>query len=43
MPLTKRGKEILKIFIRRYDGEKGTRFFYAYMRKFPRKTEKWHE
>ena len=43
MPLTKKGKEILKSFIKRYNGETGTRFFYAYIKKFPRRTRGWHE
>jgi len=43
MPLTKKGKEILRKFIGRYDSEKGTRFFYAYMKKFPERTRKWHD
>ena len=43
MPLTKIGKKALGSFIKQYDGERGTRFFYVYMRKYPRKTESWHK
>lgn len=43
MPLTESGKRALRKFIEQYDGEKGTRFFYAYIKKFPRRTREWHE
>ena len=43
MPLTETGRKALKSFIEQYDGERGTRFFYAYMRKYPKKTRSWHE
>ena len=43
MPLTESGKRALRKFIKRYDGEEGTRFFYAYMKKFPERTTEWHD
>lgn len=42
MPLTKRGKQILKEWQKRYKS-KGKSFFYAYMRKFPEETETWEK
>ena len=43
MPLTESGRRALRKFIEQYDGKEGTRFFYAYMKKFPRRTRGWHD
>jgi len=42
MPLTKSGRKILKSYRRRYGTNRGTRFFYATIRKKPLQTRKWH-
>jgi len=41
MPLTKTGEKLLKGFKKRY-GKKGESIFYAYIKKHPTKTKKWH-
>jgi len=42
MPLTKSGKKILLEFKKRY-GKRGKGFFYATMKKNPKKTILWHK
>lgn len=42
MPLTTSGKKILEAFINKHGKTDGTRIFYAYMNKYPKKTKKWH-
>lgn len=41
MPLTKKGKKVLKEFKLEY-GKRGKNIFYAFMKKHPKKTRKWH-
>ena len=41
MPLTTKGKKALKKFKREY-GVRGRSVFYAYMRKYPKRTRRWH-
>lgn len=40
MPLTKKGKKALEGFKKRY-GKRGREVFYAYMRKYPKRTKGW--
>jgi len=42
MPLTKKGKEILKTFKKRYN-RRYKQVFYAYINKYPQKTKSWHK
>lgn len=42
MPLTRKGKEILKGFKKEYGDEQGESIFYAYMNENPFDTEEWH-
>lgn len=43
MPLTKLGKKILRKFRKEYGKTKGTKVFYATIKKHPRKTKSWHK
>jgi len=43
MPLTKKGKNILKDFQKQYGDKKGKSYFYAYMEKFPKFARSWHK
>jgi len=43
MPLTKLGKKVLRRFEREYGKKKGNSYFYAYMKKHPIKTKKFHK
>jgi len=43
MPLTRKGKEILEKYKKRYGKIKGKSFFYATMKKYPRRTKGWHK
>ena len=42
MPLTKLGKKMFVSFNRQY-GLKGKDYFYAYMKKYPKRTKSWHK
>lgn len=42
MPLTKKGKSSLKAFEKEYGITRGKGIFYAYIKKHPKKTNKWH-
>lgn len=41
MPLTKKGKEALSKFKKRYGEDLGEQIFYAYMNKHPGHTKGW--
>jgi len=43
MPLTKRGKKVLRKFKREYGKIKGKKVFYAFIRKHPRRASSWHK
>jgi hypothetical protein len=43
MPLTKKGREKLKEFKTLYGNSLGKNYFYAYMKKYPKKTKLWHK
>ena len=43
MPLTKSGRKAYRNFVDEYGFKRGKSFFYAYMRKYPKKTTKWHK
>ena len=42
MPLTRTGRTVLIEFKKEY-GKRGKSIFYAYMKKYPKKTIKWHQ
>lgn len=42
MPLTKSGKKALEDFKGEY-GPRGKNVFFAYMKKYPKRTKKWHK
>ena len=42
MPLTRKGREVLTGFKKEY-GNRGKSVFYAYMKKYPKRTIKWHQ
>ncbi len=42
MPLTKKGKDILKDFKKQYGDQQGESIFYAYMNENPGDTREWH-
>jgi len=42
MPLTKKGKEALSRFKKRYGEKRGRKIFYSYMNKYPKRTKSWH-
>ncbi len=42
MPLTKKGEQILKEFEKSYGKNPGKEYFYAHIKKHPRKTKEWH-
>jgi len=42
MPLTNKGKKILKDFKEQYGREQGKSIFYAYMNENPLDTKEWH-
>lgn len=43
MPLTRKGKEILADYRKRYGKYKGEDYFYATMNKNSQRTRKWHK
>ena len=43
MPLTKKGKEVLKSMQKKYGKERGKRIFYASINKGVKGSEKWHK
>jgi len=43
MPLTKKGKKVLNIFIKEYGKEKGRRIFYGMETKRPDMTKSWRK
>lgn len=42
MPLTKKGKDILKDFKKQYGDQQGESIFYAYMNENPKDAREWH-
>ena len=42
MPLTKKGKLALRRFKKQYN-RTGLSVFYAYMKKYPKRTKTWHK
>ena len=42
MPLTKEGEKIMKDFEKRYGKTIGSEYFYAYIKKHPKRTKGWH-
>jgi len=42
MPLTEKGKAILRDFKRQYGDAQGKKYFYAYMQENPKITREWH-
>jgi len=43
MPLTKKGKEVLKSMQKKYGEERGKRIFYATINKRKKGSEKWYK